>query len=209
VTPDGVATYTVIVDRDDLIAAEASFRRILQGRGRKFSDWFNEIPVIGARNAFRLLQALLPLGWFLGAFVTYVRIDRGDSFFDVLPWGLVTLLFGVLAALFLIAGFDLMDRLLGSVTDRLWARTARKVIEKTLPIAPFRVTYTVEGDTWRTTVEAPAIDKTLRRADVHEIVFDGIVCLVFKRATAQYYSGVVWAKKPEIRAAIEALAAGE
>jgi hypothetical protein len=203
VTPDASTVFEVVVEAEDVASAEASFRRILQARGRRFQTMMNDLPIVGRRNAFRLLQVLCPLVWFLGLAITGMKIHADEPFDEVLPWGLLTLAFGAISAALLIVGFDLAEAFFDRLTDRLWARAARKVIEKTLPLAPFRVTYTIDGDEWRTVVERPRTERRFRREDVHDVVCDGQVCLVFRRKYAQRYKAVVWAKTPEIRAAIQ------
>jgi len=210
VSSDAADTTTVlhvVVESADVIAAEESFRRILQGRSRRLLETMNALPVVGRRNLFRLLQVLTPLVWFLGLFVTGAKIANDEEFWVVLPWGLLTLLFGVLSAVVLLLGGDLADDLLLRLTDRLRKRAARKTVEKTLPPTPFHVTYTFDAAEWVTVVESPPIERRLRRDAVHEVVCDGPVCLVFRSRNAQFFDAVVWAKTPEVRLAIEGFCA--
>lgn len=193
----------VVVDEDDVRAAEAPIRRILQARSRRVMGRMNTVPVVGRRNAFRLLQILCPLAWFCGLFVTGIRIWQDDPFFEVLPWGLVTLVFGLLSAVVLLSGGDLADLFLLRFTDRLWGRAARKTIAGTLPLAPFHVTYSFDECEWVTTVKEPATEVRLQRDAIDEMTRDGDVCLVFRSAYAQRYDAVIWAKTPEVRRAVD------
>jgi hypothetical protein len=195
---------TVAVEADDVRAAEAPIRRLLQARSRRVVARMNTIPVVGRRNAFRVLQILCPVVWFGGLFVTGIRIWQGDPFLEVLPGGLVTLAFGLLAAFVLMSGADLADLLMLRFTDRLWARSARKTVARTAALAPFNVTYAFDDNEWVTTVEKPAVAVSLQRDSIDEAARDGDVCLVFRSAYAQRFDAVIWAKTPEVRRAIDA-----
>ncbi len=192
----------VEVTREHVIAAEASFRHVLLERARAAATRMNTIRFVNRRVAFRVIQVLAPIGCLGSLALTLTILAGDDPPRHVLGWGGTAVAFGMLSYFALIVGWKGRERMRDDWLVRISDRTARKIVRKTLEVAPFHVTYTVGPDSWHTVVREPAIEVAFRRGELREVWSHGHVCCLYKRRRSLRWKAVIWMVTDDVRAAV-------
>ena len=118
-------------------------------------------------------------------------------------WGVAAVVFGGLSFWVLGIGLERTEAAVDAWHGRIADRTARGIVGTTLEITPFRVTYTIRGDTWRTVVEEPAQEVEVRRDEIGEFQTDAGVATLYKSTRSLRWKAVVWMVTDDVRRALD------